>query len=336
MVSISKLASAEEAAKLIETGNAYLISGDERVLAKLPKGNWIGGTTCYFSIGGKAVEDRDNVFITGFPEFVKMKCIKTYSENFIPSVAKDACENGFSILLMPAGSEPSLQYAQFSPMYSDLFFRPIIGWITGMYLPDWNPASPHKEKRPKVFNGQTGECEINVAEAMHFSLPANKVAVVKTISPFKVKENSPVITFEGNNSLIVKEAYLNGKQVNLPKYIIENNIDYRTPMQANYSGIPINVSFPSEIQGDEMLLRQAVFSDVEYRFTEMAEQPDTYSINNLIDKEKYICGCTCIFNHLTFNKNGYIPCGVDGPLTFGEIAYQIMGNASTYLELEEA
>ncbi|GHV10801.1 hypothetical protein AGMMS49938_00420 [Fibrobacterales bacterium] len=338
MPNLYKLIDTSEATELIRSGGSFSFIGDERALAKLPKGNWVGGTTCYFTIDGKSVEERDKVFVIDYPAVAKLEKISLYKGETVSNVTNDAPENGFTILFMPAGSGASLHYSQFAPTYPGLFLKPIAGWITGMYLPDWNPASTHKDKLPKTFNGLTGESDTDSAIAMHFSLPQGKFAIVKTINPFVARKDSPVIRFEGNNSLIVRDAFVDGKKVNLPKYILENKVDFRFPIQANYSGTLINVSLPPEIQGEEMLLHQAVFSDMDYRFTEVApEFKDSQKscANNVIDPKKFIAGCSCILNHLSFNTNGGALCGIDGPLTFGEICYQIVGNTSVYLEMEE-
>ncbi len=54
----------QEATALIESGKNLLCAGDAQLLKKLPKGNWIGGTTPYFMSQEGGQKSFDKIFIT--------------------------------------------------------------------------------------------------------------------------------------------------------------------------------------------------------------------------------------------------------------------------------
>jgi len=45
---MKKLFGLQDVTKMINTGHRMILAGDEELLKKLPKGNWIGGTIPYF------------------------------------------------------------------------------------------------------------------------------------------------------------------------------------------------------------------------------------------------------------------------------------------------
>ncbi|MDZ7736474.1 MAG: hypothetical protein U5P41_10495 [Gammaproteobacteria bacterium] len=100
--------------------------------------------------GGQTTKDR--IFVHELdPALAKKIQIKFYNTGTIQNIAKDAPEDGFSILLIPALTEMHLQYAQHAPEYEDMFIKPIAGWVTGIHLDDLGKV------KPTVFNGGTGE-----------------------------------------------------------------------------------------------------------------------------------------------------------------------------------
>jgi hypothetical protein len=111
---------------MISRGDYMIISGDERVLASLPSGNWIAGTIPYFMTeeGGKV--DQDSLFvntISGLPSN-NLPRLTLYDANTISRIAEEAPEHGFTFLILPAGSDVHLSYAQNAPDFPKMFFHP--------------------------------------------------------------------------------------------------------------------------------------------------------------------------------------------------------------------
>ena len=130
----------------------FAVAGDERLLAQLPQGNWIGGTIPYLMTdedGG--LTTRDSLMVQELVTDERAAPhIEVYDANTIARVTQDAPPNGYTFLMMPGFSEVHLAYGKDAPRFKNLFDHPIIGWVTGIHLNDLG-----KEK-PKVFNGRRG------------------------------------------------------------------------------------------------------------------------------------------------------------------------------------
>ena len=108
----------------IEAGKVLWLAGDEDLLAQLPKGRWIGGTIPYFMSkeGGKTT--KDYIYATELNvSLAKRIQIKYYNTGTIQNIAKDAPEDGFTILLIPAFSDLHLYYAENAPEFEDMFIQ---------------------------------------------------------------------------------------------------------------------------------------------------------------------------------------------------------------------
>ena len=130
----------------------FAVAGDERLLARLPRGNWLGGTIPYLmSDEGGGLTTRDSLMVQELlTDERAVPKIKFYDKNTIARVTEDASANGYTFVMMPAFSEVHLAYGKDAPRFKDLFAHPIVGWVTGIHLNDLG------KETPKVFNGKTG------------------------------------------------------------------------------------------------------------------------------------------------------------------------------------
>ena len=80
----------DELSKAISNGRSFFLAGEEELLGRLPKGNWIGGTIPYFmdKTGGKV--SRNEIFATELPASVKKMKIAEYDVAGLPSIPADA------------------------------------------------------------------------------------------------------------------------------------------------------------------------------------------------------------------------------------------------------
>ena len=122
----------DETAKLITEGKLLHIAGTEKLLKKLPKGKWIGGSTEYFMAkeGGKV--SGELLFVTEF-SCVNFS-IKSYDTGNIPLVMEDSYDSGYTIIIVPFDSEVHKEYAKNAANYEKMFLRTIVGWISGVNL----------------------------------------------------------------------------------------------------------------------------------------------------------------------------------------------------------
>jgi hypothetical protein len=315
------------AKELINSKKTLTIAGDEKLLRGLLKGNWIGGTIPYFMDVNGGEFTKDKLFVTEIEEPASLSSVKWYNEYELESIPNDSPENGFSIVIIPAGSNVHLSYAKNAPNYPNIFLKPIIGWISGIDLKDLGKISA------KVINGNDMTLSDSKAVAMHFSLPPGKMASIGIINLFKQGQGDTIAFDEVGFS--ATDCKINGKRQNLAEYILNKKIDTKLPIVANYSGTMVNVSFQSVNEKEKRVDFYApVFPGVDYR---IAEPVDNYvkQFTSLIPKGSIKSGfsCNCILNYLYSELEGKKTGDLIGPMTFGEIAYQLLNQTLVYLEI---
>ena len=315
----------DDTSKKIENGSLLHVAGTEELLKKLPKGKWIGGSTEYFMAkdGGKV--SGELLFVTEFP--YENYSIKSYDASSISNVATDAFDNGFSILIIPFDSEVHKEYAENAAGFKDLFMKDIAGWISGVNL-----GIPGQT--PITVNGMLGEAYSDKAIALHLEVPGNKTISVNIVNIFDQDDSSPVITFsEGGFS--VKNCLIDGKDTVFADYISENNIDTKLPLIGNYSGVGVNISFRA-IENGVVNFYAPVFDGIEYRLAkDIPDYADAFHNHLLgISDAEAVFSCNCILNFLYGELEGKSIEAFTGPITFGEIAYQLVNQTLVYVMVQ--
>ena len=314
----------EETSKLIAEGKLLHIAGTEELLKKLPKGKWIGGSTEYFMTkdGGKV--SGDLLFVTELP--YDNFAIKSYNAKDISQVTVDSFDNGFSLLIIPFDSLVHKEYAQHAAGFDKMFLRNIVGWISGLNL-----GIPGQT--PIAVNGSTAEAFTDKAVALHLQVPEDKLVSVNIINIFEQDTDSPVIEFT-EEGFSAKKCLVNGKEVVLADYIAENAIDTKLPIVGDYSGNGVNISFKS-IENGVVNFYAPVFHGIKYR---MAKAISNYEnlFNKYIAEHKdtsYAFSCNCILNFLYGELENKKIEAFTGPITFGEIAYQLVNQTLVYVSV---
>jgi len=309
----------ENVSKLITENKLLHISGSEAMLRKLPKGKWIGGSTEYFMAddGAKISGDLFHVI-----EYAYDFTIKSYDTANLKNIAADAYDSGFSIVIIPFDSAVHKDYAQKSPSYKDMFLKNITGWISGLNL-------SKEGQTPVAVNGLTNEVCTDKAVALH--LGSSDMFSLNIINIFSQDEDSPVIQFT-EEGFKADKCLVNGKETKLADYIAQNNIDTKMPLVGNYSGSGINISVKN-IDNGIVYFYAPVFKDIEYR---MAKSTSDYvnAFNNQLSEiknRKIVFSCNCILNFLYGELEGKSIGSITGPVTFGEIAYQLVNQTLVYV-----
>jgi hypothetical protein len=318
------------ASAAIDSGKTLFLAGDESLLARLPKGDWIGGTIPYFMGDEGGVIAKDKIFVSEAPAFATDRRISFYGEAQLPNIPRDAPENGFTVLIIPATSAAHVSYAKNAPNYEGLFMKPIIGWISGVHLDDLG------KKSPKVFDGRTGITSSTEAIAMHLSLPKGKMASIGIVNLFKPGQGED-ITFE-EESFEARDCLVNGAKRNFAEYLVSSKIDSRLPLVADYNGTMVNVSFQS-VDADKGVVTfyAPVFKGVRYRIAApVADYVTEFTAAMPVGEKNVVFACNCILNFLYSELEGKKTGAIIGPITFGEIAYQLLNQTLTYLEVLDA
>jgi hypothetical protein len=314
----------EQAAALIAEKKLLHISGTEALLRKLPAGYWIGGSTEYFLAegGGKVSGEVLDVLELPFTDYK----FASYDAETLPNITKDAYENGFSVIILPFDSVVHRQYAQNASEYEDIFLKNIVGWISGLNL---NAT----DQTPIAVKGDTGEALTDKAVALHIGLPEGKIAELNIVNIFNADAKSPVITF-GEDGFAAKTCFVDGKETVFADYIAENKVDTKLPLVGDYSGAGVNISVKS-IEDGVVYFYAPVFKGIDYRFPEpISDYVDAFHgrIAEHNDADSAFA-CNCILNFLYGNLEGKDLGGFYGPITFGEIAWQLLNQTLVYVRI---
>jgi hypothetical protein len=323
------LTNAKDIARRIRNGERFFLAGEEEILLSLPAGQWIGGTIPYFMASQGGVVSRESIFATEVPPEVVDCEIVVHDVASLPGICTEAPENGFTVLILPATSQVHLEYAKMAPDYDEMFMKPLIGWIAGTHLDDLG------KKSPKVVDGRTVTAHPDKAVALHATLPEGKVAQVGILNLF-LQGTGDVLSFP-ESGFEVGDCIVDGARRNFARYLAQKKIDTRLPLVADYNGALVNVSFQSvDAEKGLVALYGPVFRGVPYRIAEPVENY-VESFDSALPKGLDIkFSCNCILNFLYSELEGKTTRGVTGPVTFGEIAYQLLNQTMVYLTIQDA
>jgi hypothetical protein len=327
--------SVDEAKDLILSGHKLLLAGDETVLRKLPKGDWIGGTIPYFIASPQGgMISRTLVFATDITGIVENFEVVQYDHIRLSKVFTDGLNHSFSFILIPARSITHLSFAVNAPGYKDFGVRPLVGWISGVHLDTLG------EITPKVFNGKNGTSFSEGALVLHADLIQGKKAQTGIINLFEQGDGDefvfPVDGFSAHDVLV------NGQKENFASYIKRNNLDTKLPLVADYKSLRANTSFQAiDDILEEVTFYAPVFKGVVYKHAKPI--PDYVEAFDRIVSEKKLASqhdivfsCNCILNYLYSELEGKKTGSFVGPITFGEIANRLLNQTLVFLEISES
>jgi hypothetical protein len=214
-------------------------------------------------------------------------------------------------------------------LFEGFLLRPVVGWVTGV------PVDRIGLDVPAVFNGRTGAVLEDRCAALHVALPPTKMADLDTVNIFE-SAGGEVIRFS-EIGFRVSQCRVGGKQANLADYISEQGISTEIPLIGDYSGSSINVSIQKvDPAAHTVDLYAPVFPGVDYRFAKPImdyEEAFTRQIDAQ-DAEPYFA-CNCILNYRYGHLEGKKTGNITGPITFGEIAHQLLNQTMVRLYLRD-
>lgn len=322
------LMTTDEVASLITAGEVLLLAGSEEALSRLPRGKWIGGTSVYFLTETGGMMDRERVFCTRLTDAVDARTEMRDAEH-LPRLADSRFAQGFTAILIPAFSEAHTAFAMEGSRYPGVFEQPLMGWIAGVHLDDIGT------KKPKVFDGATGEAHEEGAALLYVELPAARPARLDIVNIFSQGDDLSVVFDE--NGFEARTAIVNGVPMNLAEYITERAVDTRLPLVANYAGALINVSV-QEVDRENGVVRfyAPVVAGVEYRLARSLENyADAFTARVGAEGAEDF-SCNCILNYLYGELEGRQAGACVGPATFGEIAYMLLNQTLVRMRVDDA
>jgi hypothetical protein len=322
------LHSIDETRAKIASGRRLLLAGDEELLRALPRGEWIAGTIPYFMTEAGGLSTKEKIFVTELPDYVREVSLRVYDDRTIANVYNDIPRDGFAVIILPAASSVHSSFALGAPTYASFGIRPLIGWVAGTHLSQIGTVAP------KVLSGDSLRPLEDQAVVMHVRLPRNKAAEIGIVNIFQQGQGD-VITFE-QSGFKVNAALVNGRRINFAAYVTEKGLDTRLPLVADYCGTSINISFQAvDPKKGEVALYAPVFSGIEYRHARPITDYVTEFVSSLPRESAsgLVFSCNCILNYLHSKLEGRQTGNVTGPITFGEIAYQLMNQTMVYIEV---
>jgi hypothetical protein len=273
---------------------------------------------------------RGGIHVTELPDSVSGISIQTYDVGSISRICSDAARSDFSIIIIPASSPTHLEFALRAPGYEDFAVRPLVGWVSGVQLEDVGRA------RPMVMDGRSMSVAEDGAVVMHVTLPATQTADVGIVNIFE-QGNGDTITFR-EDGFSVRDVLINGKETNFAEYIAERRLDTRLPLVADYYGAMVNVSFLSVDNIErEVRFYAPVFAGVSYRHAKPVENYVREFTSRMPTRvqERIVFSCNCILNYLYSGMSEQQAAGIAGPMTFGEVAYQLLNQTMVYLTITD-
>jgi len=323
--------SVDDVKSMITSGKQLLLAGDETALRHLPKGSWIGGTIPYFMAEKGGVCTKDQIFVTQLPDYVTSVHTKTYDEKTVGSVFSDAPEHGFTVMIIPASSPTHLHFALNAPRFENFATRPLIGWISGVFLDDLGKVTP------KVFDGTSGETFENAAVVLNAELPEDKLVEIGIVNIFE-QGKGDTITFL-KNGFSAKDVMVNGQKKNFADYLAEKSVDTKLPLVADLFGAMINTSFKGIDEANKQVDFYApVFEGIEYKIAKPVGDYVSDFQTRIPEGtgDNLVFSCNCILNYLYAGLEGKKTANFTGPVTFGEIAYQLLNQTLAYVTIENA
>lgn len=317
---MNQLITLDAASRLIKQGSPLCIAGPEITMDQLPAGNWIGGTTAYFMVeSGGVVVPSGKVFVSDLAEIGAVR-ITSYAAEELANIAANAPEDGFSLTIIPAGGQVHKRFSEEAAGYKDAFLKPTVGWVAGVHLPDLGKLTP------KVYDGRTAQKYEDRAVVAYVSLPPGKLAYLEIVNPFE-PGTGDVLRFK-QTSFDIENCEVNGRPAIFAEYLNQHGLaDGLLPLVGDYAGAHVNVSLQSvDKAAGKVKLYAPVFPGVDYRFAKpLKNYAETFRVRLAqADQRGAVWSCNCILNFLFGELEGKAIGGMGGPVTFGEIAYQLL------------
>jgi hypothetical protein len=323
----TRLFSVSETAEKIRAGDRLLLAGDDALLSQLPAGAWIGGTIPYFMAPEGGTVTRDLIYVDELPAQVTDVKVATYGPSDLANLPADGFANGFTVVILPATSEVHARYAAEAPEYPHLFDRPIVGWVSGVHLDDLGEASP------RVFAGGGDSGSDSTAVALHAQLPDGVLAAADIVNLFR-QGDGPALTFD-TTGFEQDEVNVAGVPRVFAEYLREVGHDTRLPLVADYFGAMVNVSFQAVPEdASPVALYAPVFEGVEYKLAApVGDYVSEFESHLPVGLASPAFSCNCILNFLYSELEGKRTGDIGGPITFGEVAYQLLNQTLVYLTI---
>lgn len=314
---INALLSVDDTIALIRAGAQLAIAGRKSALDALPPGNWIGGTTPYFMTAeGGAIIDESKLFVTDFSGMGGVR-VASYGLEELAQISEEAPENGFALAIIPFQSPVHERFAKDAGSYPLAFLKPTVGWIAGFDLGEAGAMA-------YVYDGTHASRHGNHAVVLHVELPEGAYPSVEIVNIFEA-DGVETIRFD-EATFAPSTVLVNGEKRSFVDYVKARGLQGgQLPLVGDYGGARINASIRA-VEDDKVQLYAPVFPGIDYAFAGAVPDYAGAFRDNFAahPHDGAIWSCNCILNFLFGELEGKEIGGCAGPVTFGEIAYQLV------------
>jgi hypothetical protein len=171
---------------------------------------------------------------------------------------------------------------------------------------------------------------------MHVAVPAEKRVHIDIVNLFS-QGDGDTLEFE-ETGFSATHVLVGGRKVPFANYLKEKRADTRIPLVADYYGALINTSFQGvdEATG-EVRLYAPVFQGVQYKLgSPLVDYAAAFAKATAGLAASPVFSCNCILNYLYGELAGKKTGALQGPVTFGEIAYQLHNQTLVYVDFPDA
>lgn len=327
---MNRLMNLADAADLIRSGAFLSLAGPESALDALPQGNWVAGTIPYFmDTAGGVVSTAGQVFVTPLPASGTAQ-LAHYGADQLPSIVGNGPDNGFTVAIVPAGSAAHKTFAADAVNDADAFLKPTVGWVAGVHLSDLGTVTP------KVYLGTTGQKFEDGVVVAHVALPESQLASIEIVNIFEPGDGDTLRFTE--TSFEVGDCLVNGETTNLAAYVKAKRLDHgQLPLVGDFGGAHLNASIQSVDAGaGKVVLYAPVFTGVDYHFAKPVADYGARFRERLAGyrTDGVQFSCNCILNFLFGGLEGQKIGELYGPVTFGEIGYQLLNQTLVVLRID--
>lgn len=323
--------SVDEAAAMILAGRVLLLAGDETLLDRLPDGAWIGGTAAQFMGPEGGVTERDRVFVSDLSAIAAGAGVRVYGIDELDALAQGHPDHGFSVVVVPGFSGMHAVFARELPSHPEALSAPLLGWVSGV------PVDEIGFRAPKVFAG-SGRARSQEAAVLRVGLPAELEARLDIVNLFEPGDG-PAIEFDQEGFHSDRDCRIDGRPARLADYLAARHVDLRLPLVADYCGAMVNVSIRSlDTVGRAVQFYAPVFRGTRYRFARpVPDYPARFgrAVDGL-DAGASAFSCNCVLNYVHGGVEGRRTGPLQGPITFGEIAYLLLNQTLVCLSVGKA
>lgn len=327
----NKLYTKQEVIDFINNGRVMSLTGSEKALSGLPKGNWIGGTSLYF-VDSVGKLDEDKIFVDDFTIVAQNSKMAVFNEKNIQDIAKNGYKNGFIVVTLPIDSQVYYAFANNALAYEGMFDNPVVGYVAATKFEDYG------KKIPKVVSGIDGQLSDSLATVLYVELPDYLAARAEIVNFDTIDENTPEIIFP-KDGFVQSDCTIDGKPANIADYF-ENTVKPRlggyTQMITSQNGALINrdVKIVDTKKGEVTFFSPVASGDKYHLVKNGADYLSMFN-NTLSAKQSDVLTCfSCVSYYSGGNFDGRHVVK-NGIYAFGEIGYQLLNKTVVTLEIDK-